>query len=100
MPNSLRVKLSKLRYKGEITQEEYAELIKKLDGHDKELLDRFADYLKFVYEKGMELSIRGTNDETEKFKLRGIYSQFIDTIPYCVKAFEEGEQMQKGAENE
>lgn len=38
MPNSLRAKLSKLRYKGEITQEEYSELINKLDGHDSELL--------------------------------------------------------------
>lgn len=37
MPNSLKVKLSKLRYKGEITQEEYSELIKKLDGHDEQI---------------------------------------------------------------
>lgn len=37
MSNSLRAKLSKLRYKGEITQEEYSELIKKLDGHDKQI---------------------------------------------------------------
>lgn len=37
MPNSLRVKLSKLRYKGEITQEEYSELIKKLDEYDAEI---------------------------------------------------------------
>lgn len=43
MPNSLRAKISKLRYKGEITQEEYTELIKKLDGHDKELLDKVAE---------------------------------------------------------
>lgn len=46
MPNSLRAKLSKLRYKGEITQEEYAELIKKLDGHNSALLDRVAEKLK------------------------------------------------------
>lgn len=46
MPNSLRAKLSKLRYKGEITQEEYAELIKKLDGHDFELLDKVAEVVK------------------------------------------------------
>lgn len=104
MSNSLRAKLSKLRYKGEITQEEYSELIKKLDGHDKQVrtdaVEKFADYLRFVYEKSMELSVMGTNDETEKLELKGIYSQFINTIPYCVKAFEEGEQMQKGAENE
>ena len=36
MPNSLRTKLSKLKYKGQITEEEYRELIAKLDGHDEE----------------------------------------------------------------
>lgn len=39
MPNSLRTKLSKLRYEGHITDAEYKELIDKLDGHDKVLLD-------------------------------------------------------------
>ena len=37
MPNSLRAKLSSLRYKGKITEEEYKDLISKLDGHDKAL---------------------------------------------------------------
>ena len=37
MPNSLRSKLSSLRYKGKITEEEYKDLISKLDGHDKAL---------------------------------------------------------------
>ena len=37
MPNSLRAKISSLRYKGKITEEEYKELIAKLDGHDKAL---------------------------------------------------------------
>ena len=49
MPNSLRAKLSKLRYKGEITQEEYSELINKLDGHDSELLDKVAHELKETF---------------------------------------------------
>lgn len=40
MPNSLRSKLSKLRYKRQISDEEYRELTAKLDGHDKELLDK------------------------------------------------------------
>ena len=39
MSNSLRTKLSKLRYEGNITDAEYKELIDKLDGHDKVLLD-------------------------------------------------------------
>lgn len=37
MPNSLRSKISSLRYKGKITDEEYKDLISKLDGHDKAL---------------------------------------------------------------
>lgn len=34
MANSLRAKISKLRHDGNITEGEYQELIKKLDGHD------------------------------------------------------------------
>ena len=40
MPNSLKVKLSKLRYKGQITNSEYKQLIDKLDGHDKDLYEK------------------------------------------------------------
>ena len=40
MPNSLKSKLSKLRYKGKITEDEYNELLKKLIGHDHELYVR------------------------------------------------------------
>lgn len=39
MSNSLRSKISKLRYEGNISQSEYEELISKLDGHDKMLID-------------------------------------------------------------
>ena len=38
MPNSLRCKLSKLRFQGKITQDEYKELIEKLEGHDEVLV--------------------------------------------------------------
>lgn len=41
MPNSLRCKLSKLRFQGKITQEEYKELLEKLDGHNKNLRDMY-----------------------------------------------------------
>lgn len=37
MANSLRAKISKLRHDGNITDAEYQELIKKLDGHDKQI---------------------------------------------------------------
>ena len=50
MPLSLKCKLSKLRHNGQITDDEYNELIKKLDGHDKQTLlegaRNFAEWLK------------------------------------------------------
>lgn len=50
MPNSLKSKLSSLRYKRLITDEEYKELIKKLNGHDNEIrikvIDEFVKTLK------------------------------------------------------
>ena len=50
MPNSLRSKLSSLRYKRLLTDEEYEELIKKLEGHDREIrnkaIDEVFDFLK------------------------------------------------------
>ena len=39
MANGLRAKLSKLRHDRKINEEEYKELIKKLDGHDRVLLE-------------------------------------------------------------
>ena len=47
MPNSLKCKLSSLRYKRLLTDEEYQEIIKKMNGHDREIrnkaIDDFAD---------------------------------------------------------
>lgn len=57
MPNSLKTKLSKLRYQGKITDEEYRELIDKLEGHDKEL--------KKQYEQGFKDGIRYGVTHTE-----------------------------------
>ena len=49
MPMSLKVMLKKFVHKGQITQEEYDALIKKLEGHDKEnrsnAIDEFAEML-------------------------------------------------------
>lgn len=49
MPLSLKSHLKKFVHKGQITQEEYDALIKKLDGHDKEIrnnaIDEFAEKL-------------------------------------------------------
>ena len=50
MPLSLKSHLKKFVHKGQITQEEYDALIKKLDGHDKEVrakaIDEFAEKCK------------------------------------------------------
>lgn len=40
MPESIKCKISKLRYKRLITEDEYIDLIKKIDGHDRELYDK------------------------------------------------------------
>lgn len=64
MANSLRAKISKLRHDGNISDSEYQELIKKLDGHNKqireeikkelwELPNEYSEKLhKIAYEKG------------------------------------------------
>ena len=56
MPLSLKTMLKKFVHKGQITQEEYDALIKKLDGHDKEIrnnaIDEFAE----------RISVYGTYD--------------------------------------
>lgn len=50
MANSLRAKLSKLRHDGHITNIEYQEFLKKIDGHDREIrnkaIDEFAELIK------------------------------------------------------
>lgn len=43
MPNSLRTKLSKLRYEGNITDTEYKELIDKLDRQINELYEKYPE---------------------------------------------------------
>ena len=43
MANSLRAKFSKLRHDGHITDAEYQEFLKKLDGHDREIRNRAID---------------------------------------------------------
>lgn len=40
MPLSLKSKLSKLRHNGQITYAEHQELIKKLDGHDRDIVEQ------------------------------------------------------------
>jgi len=70
-----------------------------LDEYDKQIradaIDEFADYLRMSYDKGMRLSIAMCKNEIEKFKLKALYSKFIDAIDDCVKAFNELEQLKE-----
>lgn len=47
MANSLRTKLKKLKHDSTITEEQYQELIKKLNGHDKKIIANTID--EFAY---------------------------------------------------
>lgn len=51
MANSLRAKLSKLRHDGNITNAEYDELIKKLNGHDRENKNKIIDEITEIIER-------------------------------------------------
>lgn len=50
MPKSLKAKFKSLRYRCLIDDAEYRSMCKKLDGHDKELLNELNNFL--VEEKG------------------------------------------------
>lgn len=47
MPNSLKSKLKKLKHEGKISQKEYDDIIKKLQGHDRELLNQTLEHIQF-----------------------------------------------------
>lgn len=65
MPMSLKVMLKKFAHKGQITQEEYDALIKKLDGHDKEIRNNAID--EFAEKLGTEFS-----EQCGEIKVEGI----------------------------
>ena len=78
MPNSLRTKISKLRYKGQISEDEYKELINKLDGHDTEQLKWWLEYLNRVTDI-LENEIAETKVKIEKMKESSVPSfEYID----------------------
>ena len=78
MPNSLRTKITKLRYKGQISEDEYKELINKLDGHDIEQLKWWLEYLNRVTDI-LENEITETKVKIEKMKEASVPSfEYID----------------------
>ena len=64
MPNSLKAKIQKLQYEGRISTEECEDLLKKIDGHDQELVNRIADNFcnKATLAIEMRMLPRGKND--------------------------------------
>ena len=71
MPKSLRCKLSDLRYKRLITDEEYQEMIKKLNGHDREIrnkaIDEFAKAMKAMCH-GITMAEKHIDNVAEQLK--------------------------------
>lgn len=63
MANSLRAKLSKLRYERNITEEEYNELIKKLNGYDKGITDALDEVI-----RSLKVQFLMQNNTTNKKK--------------------------------
>ena len=61
MANSLRAKISKLRHDGNLTEAEYKEIIRKLDGHDREfrnkIIDEFAEGMKELVYKWIDKGV-------------------------------------------
>lgn len=81
MANSLRAKLSKLRHDGHITNTEYMEFMKKLDGHDRvmqeKVIDTFAEklYDKSTNMKDIESEDYGLLHYEDMFKVAEEYKK-------------------------
>lgn len=112
MANSLRAKLSKLRHDGNITDAEYQELIKKLDGHDMEIyalgynqgtIDRAEELQKcreYGYNKAIDEFAERLQEKVESFQteINGFKADVL-TLDYFVEFVDEiAEQLKGGAE--
>ena len=68
MPLSLKSQLSKFVHKGQMSKEEYNTLIKKLDGHDREIrnkaISEFADRL-IINFSDWQMSLAEVGNEKE-----------------------------------
>ena len=82
MPLSLKTMLKKFVHKGQITQEEYDALIKKLDGHDREIrskvIDEFAEKVKPIIDE----KIKGWTNSDD---LRRWCERAVDTVAEQLK---------------
>lgn len=93
MPKSLKCKLSSLRYKRLLTDEEYKELIQKLEGHDREIrnkaIDKFAEAL---YKQCDSVIESEWNNSVAPISWAKAYEDFKDDI------YDIAEQMKGGVE--
>lgn len=83
MPNSLRAKISSLRYKGKITEEEYKDLISKLDGHDKTLRTPWFPCSERLPDNTDPVNITWVNHDPESYYADIKDKPFTATGHYC-----------------
>lgn len=80
MPNSLRAKLSKLRHEGNITDAEYQAFIKKLDGHDREIINKAIDDFAEVLRTDVESFVAEVNGIRADLLTLDYLDELIDEV--------------------
>lgn len=63
MPNSLTTMIKKLRYQGKINGAECEELLKKLQGHNREYFSQLAKYTRCIDELEIEYRAYNTGND-------------------------------------
>lgn len=99
MPNSLRSKLSKLRYKRQISDEEYRELTDKLNGHDKELLDKIRTEIEEIeknygFDKATKYGNKNAEQQSLSYSTMMMYevAYIIDEIKEIIDKYRKNEE--------
>ena len=89
MPMSLKCMIDKWLHKGQISQEEYNAVIKKLEGHDKQIRAEVLDEL-FNTETRSEMTLKEIYEEVP-------INEFDEGWNRCYEDFEEVAEQLKGA---
>lgn len=89
MANSLRAKIKKLLHDGKISQSDFDDLIKKLDGHDKILIDKWyrAGY-DCGYFNGYDDGFESANDRNEEDYYDDVDDEDAENDDYYLKLCE------------
>ncbi len=91
---SLKCMIDKWLHKGQISQEEYDAVIKKLDGHDKQIRADAIEDTELFREIFLEELLEDAFDTEERENIIAICKES------WIRFIAELEQMRKGAENE